>query len=74
MMKGILRILVYTLKKHLKKYRYGLDHLFNESATLNHDTNVFKDAKKLFNEVIFYVKKQTKLETNFIKIKQSIIF
>ena len=39
-----------NLKKHFKKYRYGLDYLFNESATLNNDTNVFKDARKLFNE------------------------
>ena len=37
-------------KKHLKKYRYGLDYLFNEPATLNNDINVFKDARKLFNE------------------------
>ena len=39
-----------NLKKHFKKYRYGLDYLFNESTTLNNDTNVFKDARKLFNE------------------------
>ena len=36
--------------KNLKKYRYGLDYLFNESTTLNNDTNVFRDARKLFNE------------------------
>ena len=39
-----------NLKKHFKKYRYGLDYFFNESTTLNNDTNVFKDARKLFNE------------------------
>ena len=39
-----------NLKKHFKKYQYGLDYLFNESATLNNDTNVFKDGRKLFNE------------------------
>ena len=39
-----------NLKKHFKKYQYGLDYLFNEPATLNNDTNVFKDARKLFNE------------------------
>ena len=54
MMKGILMnisIHLKNLKKNiLKKYRYGLDYLFNESTTLNNDTNVFKDARKLFNE------------------------
>ena len=39
-----------NVKKHFKKYRYCLDYLFNEPATLNNDTNVFKDARKLFNE------------------------
>ena len=39
-----------NLKKHFKKYQYGLDYLFNEPATLNNDINVFKDARKLFNE------------------------
>ena len=39
------------LKKYLKKYQYGLDYLFNESATLNNDINVFKDARKLFNDL-----------------------
>ena len=39
-----------NLKKHFKKYQYGLDYLFNEPTTLNNDVNVFKDARKLFNE------------------------
>ena len=39
-----------NLKKHLKKYQYGLDYLFNEPTTSNNDINVFKDARKLFNE------------------------
>ena len=39
-----------NLKKRFKKYRYGLDYFFNEFATLNNDTNVFKDGRKLFNE------------------------
>ena len=39
-----------NLKKHFKKYQYGLDYLFNESVTLINDTNVFKDARKLFIE------------------------
>ena len=39
-----------NLKKHFKKYQYGLDYLFNELATLNNDINVLKVARKLFNE------------------------
>ena len=39
-----------NLKKHFKKYQYGLDYLFNEPASLNNDINIFKDARKLFNE------------------------
>ena len=39
-----------NLKKHFKKYQYGLDYLFNEPTTSNNDTNVLKDARKLFNE------------------------
>ena len=38
------------LKKHFKKYQYGLDYLFNEPTTLNNDINAFKEARKLFNE------------------------
>ena len=38
------------LKKHFKKYQYGLDYLFNEPATLNNGITVFKDARKLFNK------------------------
>ena len=39
-----------NLKKLFKKYQYGLDYLSNESTTLNNGINVFKDARKLFNE------------------------
>ena len=64
-----------NLKKHFKKYQYGLDYLFNEPATLNNNINVKMLESFLMNvEVIFYVKKQTKLQTNFMKKKQSIIF
>ena len=70
-----------NLKKHfkkLRKYQCGLDYLFNEhneeDYTPNNDINAFKEARKLLNEVIFYVKKQIKLEQNFIKKKLSVIF
>ena len=39
-----------NLKKHLKKYQDGLDYLFNEPTITNNDINVFKEARKLFNE------------------------
>ena len=56
-MKGILEILVSTLrikKKHFKKYQQGIDYLFNEhnylNYTSNNDINVFNEVRKLFNE------------------------
>ena len=56
MVKGILKILVSTLrikKKHLKKYQYGIDYLFKEhneeDYTLNKDINAFNKVRKLFN-------------------------
>ena len=50
-----------NLKKLFKKYQYGLDYLFNESTTLNNDINVFKDARKLFNECrSTFLRKETK--------------
>ena len=56
MVKGILKILVSTLrikKKHLKKYQYGIDYLFKEhneeDYTLNNDINAFNKVRKLFN-------------------------
>ena len=61
--------------KKLQKYQYGLDYLFNEhneeDYTTNNDINVFKDARKLLNEhrSNLYLKKQMKLEKNFIKKK-----
>ena len=47
----IISIHLKNLKKHFKKYQYGLDYLFNEPTTSNSDINVFKDARKLFNEL-----------------------
>ena len=45
-----------NLKKHFKKYQYGLDYLFNEhneeeDYTSNNDIKAIKDARKLFNEI-----------------------
>ena len=44
-----------NLKKHFKKYQYGLDYLLNEhneeDYTSNNDINAIKDARKLFNEL-----------------------
>ena len=75
-------------KKHLKKlqkYHYDLDYLFNEHngedyttelPTSNNGINAIEEARNfLMNvEVIFYVKKQMKLEKNSIKKKSFIIF
>ena len=58
-----------NLKKHFKKYRYGLDYLFNEPTTSNNDVNFFKDTRKLFNER----RSKRELEKNSIKKKLLII-
>ena len=57
MVKGILKILVSTLrikKKHFKKYQYGIDYLFNEHNeeiyTSNNNINAFNKVRKVFNE------------------------
>ena len=39
-----------SLKKHFKKYQYGLDYLFNEPTTSNNDINAIQEVRKLFNE------------------------
>ena len=40
-----------NLKEHFKKYQYGIDYLFNEhNEEDNISNNVFKKARKLFNE------------------------
>ena len=69
-------IYLKNLKRHFKKYQYGLDYLFNEPATSNNDTSVFQEVRNLLNErkIIFYLKKQIKFEKNSIKKKQFIIF
>ena len=58
-----------NLKKHFKKYQYGLDYLFNEPTTSNNDTNVFKDARKLFNELrsSFFHKEINKIRKELYK-------
>ena len=65
-----------NLKKHFKKTQYDIDYLFNEPVTSNDAINEFKNARKLLNErrSTFYLKKQIKLEKNFIKKKLSKIF
>ena len=41
-----------NLKKHFKKYQYGIDYLFNEhNEKDNTSNNVSKKARKLFDEV-----------------------
>ena len=53
MMKGILRILVTTLrikKKHFKKYQYGIDYLLNEHNEDYRTEPAIEEARKLFNE------------------------
>ena len=64
------------LKKHFTKTQYDIDYLFNEPVTSNDAINEFKNARKLLNErrSTFYLKKQIKLEKNFIKKKLSKIF
>ena len=39
-----------SLKKHFKKYQYGLDYLFNVPTTSNNDINAIQEVRKLFNE------------------------
>ena len=66
--------------KKLQKYQYDMDYSFNEhneeDYTSKNDINAFKDARSfLMNvEVTFFVKKQTELEKNSMKRKQSIFF
>ena len=41
-----------NLKKHLKKYQYGLDYLFNEHNKEDYiSNNAFKNVRKLLNEL-----------------------
>ena len=58
-------------------YIYFFHNIRMEPASQNNDINAFKEIRKFFNEhreVIFYVKKQMKLEKNQIKRMLSIIF
>ena len=72
-----------NLKSHFKKlqkYQYVIDYLFNEhneeDYTSNNDINAFKRLESFFMnvEATFYLRKQIKLEKNFIKKKLFIIF
>ena len=43
-----------NLKKHFKKYHYGIDYLFNErneeGYATSSDINAFQEARKLLND------------------------
>ena len=39
-----------NLKKHVNKYLYGLNYLFNEPTSSNNDINAIQEVRKLFNE------------------------
>ena len=55
-----------NLKKHFKKYHYGIDYLFNErneeGYATNNDINAFQEARKLLNDLLLK-------ETNEIRKK-----
>ena len=70
-----------NLKKHFKKlqkYQYDIDYLFNEDNkkdyTSNNDIKAINKRFLTRLEIIFLMKKQRKLEKNFIKNRLSIIF
>ena len=70
-----------NLKKHFKKlqkYQYDIDYLFNEDNkkdyTSNNDIKAINKRFLMRLEIIFLMKKQRKLEKNFIKNRLSIIF
>ena len=70
-----------NLKKHFKKlqkYQYDIDYLFNEDNkkdyTSNNDIKAINKRFLMRLEIIFLMKKQRKLEKNFIKKRLSIIF
>ena len=70
-----------NLKKHFKKlqkYQYDIDYLFNEDNkkdyTSNNDIKAINKRFLTRLEIIFLMKKQRKLEKNFIKKRLSIIF
>ena len=68
-----------NLKKHFKKskkYQYDTDYLFNEEDYTTNNINAFQEARMLLNECRsnLFIKKQIKLEKNFIKKKSLIIF
>ena len=70
-----------NLKKHFKKlqkYQYDIDYLFNEDNkkdyTSNNDIKAIIKRFSMRLEIIFLMKKQRKLEKNFIKKRLSIIF
>ena len=66
-----------NLKKHFKKYQYGLDYLFNEhNEEDNTSNNVFKKARKLFNESRsnLLLKETKRIRKQLFKKRLSIIY
>ena len=62
-----------NLKKHFKKYQYGLDYLFNEPTISNNDINAFEEARKLFNKSRSnLLRKETKRIRNELYKKEAI--
>ena len=62
-----------NLKKHFKKYQYGLDYLFNEPTTSNNNINAFKEARKLFSKRRSnLLRKETKRIRNELYKKEAI--
>ena len=72
-----------NLKKHfrkLKRYKCGIDYLFNEHSEedyiTNNDIKVFKEARSLFNKrrTNLFRKEINKIRKKLHKKKQIIIF
>ena len=69
-----------NLKKHFKKYQYGLDYSFNEhneeDYTSNNDINVISDVRMLLNELRNNLphEETDRIRKKLYKRKLSIIF
>ena len=66
-----------NLKKHFKKYQYGIDYLFNghneEEYITNNDITAFQEVRKLFNERRSnFLLKETKRIRKKLYIKEAV--